>query len=231
MPIRRDLLLRVVAVIVALILVEQKATALELDPDKIRVAPPETDIAVVQNKYFTKSYRPELGLFGGKIMNEAYTETVYYGFRLGLFFTEFIGLEYSWAQTSVEDSEDRKALNQLQYRELDDETIVSPDPEVNPVNRVQDISVFYSPLYGKINVVDAFIIYTDLYLTLGYSMLETEQGDLNGISYGFGQRFYLTKSLSLRMDLKMRNYTEQRAGQDSNKTSYNMDFGLSYLLF
>ena len=234
MPIHKDLLVKVTAVFFALLLVEQNARALELDPEKIRVTPPDTDIAVVQNKYFTKSFRPELGLFGGKIMNEAYTETSYYGLRLGLFFTEYLGLEYTWTQTSVSDSADRKALNQLQY-EVEDESgelvTVSPDPEVNPVNGVQDISLFYSPLYGKINVVDAFIIYTDLYLTLGYSMLDTEQGNLNGLSYGFGQRFYLTKSLSVRLDLKWRNYTEQRAGQDSNKTSYNMDFGISYFLF
>ena len=71
MPIHKDLLMKVTAVLFALLLVNKMA-ALELDPEKIRVTPPDTDIAVVQNKYFTKSFRPELGLFGGKIMNEAY---------------------------------------------------------------------------------------------------------------------------------------------------------------
>lgn len=207
-----------------------KANALDLDQEKIRVKPPKSDIAVVQNRYFNKALRPEIGIFYGKIMNESYTDTTYTGFRLALFFTENFGMELSSADSDVSDSDDRKALNELKYRELDSDKIVFPDPEVNSVFSAKDFSVFFSPLYGKMNVLDQFIIYSDLYLTAGYSMLETSQGDIGALSYGVGQRLYFTKSLSFRWDLKIRNYDEQRSGQTSNKNSFNMDFGISYFV-
>jgi outer membrane beta-barrel protein len=209
----------------------EKASALELDPKKIRVKPPETNIAVVQNRYFNKAYRPEIGIYYGRIMNEAYTETNYTGYRLSMFFTESLGLELSTATSEVNDSPDRIALNSLEYRDITEEVLVSPDPEVNSVHEATDASLFFTPLYGKFNVLDLFIIYSDLFVNAGYSILKTDQGDINALTYGVGQRLYFTKSFSFRWDLKVKNYTEQRSGQDSTKNSYNMDFGLCYFLF
>lgn len=199
---------------------------LELDPKKIRVKPLENNIAVVQNRYFDKAFRPELGLFYGRIMNEAYTETNYTGYRLSMFFTESFGLELSSLTTSIKDSPDRVALNSLEFRDISTNELVTPDPEVNTVKGANEVSLFFAPLYGKINFFDAFIIYSDLYFTGGYSMLDTDQEEIGAVTYGVGQRLYFTKYISLRWDLKLKNYTEERQGTSSSKTSYNMDFGL-----
>ena len=88
------LVIALIAILLGLILPgSHKAVALDLDPEKIRVQPPKSDIAVVQNRYFEKSFRPEIGLMAGSIMNEAYTDTSYVGYRVGMFFAENFGLE------------------------------------------------------------------------------------------------------------------------------------------
>lgn len=205
--------------------------ALDLDPKKIRVNPQKSDIAVVQNRYFNKAFRPELGVFYGKIMNEAYLNTNYTGYRLAMFFTESLGLEVSSATSEITDSPDRVALNSLKFKDITTDALVSPDPEVNSVQSAIELSGFFTPLYGKINVLDLFIIYSDLYLSGGATLLKTDQDDITGTSFGVGQRLYFTKSLSLRWDLKVRNYTELRQGEDAAKTAYVMDIGLAYFLF
>lgn len=213
-----------------------KLFGMELDPDKIRVNPPETNIAVVQNRYFNKVFRPELGLFYGRIMDEAYTETTYLGYRLSMFFTEGLGIEISSSNSFIEDSPDKKALDQLKYPDpeaLDEypSKQVQPTPEINRVMGAFDVSLFFTPLYGKVNVLDSFIIYSDLSLTAGYSLLQTEQGNLNAFTYGVGQKLYFTKSLSFRWDLRMKRYEETRLEEPVAKNAYYMDFGLCYFLF
>ena len=211
--------------------INNNAVALQINPDKIKVKNNKEQILVVQNRYFLKKLRPELGIFYGRIMNEAYTKTIYTGYRFGLFLTENFGTEISTFSTSVTDSEDRKALNQLQYKDIATNKLVSPDPEINTVYSENSFSLFFSPLYGKINLFDSHIIYTDTYLNLGYSLLSTKQGPIQAVTYGAGQRLYFTKSLSFRWDIKLKRYTETRDGVPSSKTGTNIDFGLSYFIF
>ncbi len=110
--------------------------------------------------------RPEFGLLTGTFLNEAYTKTSTVGARFGLFFSEWFGVEVQYAKTSVKDTEDRKALNKLKYRELDSEDVRSPDPETNPIHSVIDVNGVVAPFYGKLNFMNRYIVYSDLYATL-----------------------------------------------------------------
>ena len=64
-----------------------------LDTDKIRGKTKAKPVSVLQNRYFVKAYRPEVGILAGTMLNEAYTNTRFVGFRVGMFFSEWMGIE------------------------------------------------------------------------------------------------------------------------------------------
>ena len=213
-----------------------KASALDLDPDEIRGSGKKQSIAVLQQRFFLKSKRPELGLIMGSMLNEAYTKTYAYGLRSAFFFSEWIGVEFEYVKTTLSDSDDRKALNQLVYRPKNptpDEkngtvTYVTPDPEVNPIHSYTDVNFVAAPFYGKLNFLDKLILYSDLYLTTGLSKVDTDQGSKMAFVRGAGQRFYIQNSWSVRVDFRDHTYTEQRAGQSTRKNALSFDAGFSY---
>jgi len=205
--------------------------ALDLKPDEIRGESRRSPVSVLQNRYFTKTFRPEFGVAAGSFVNQAYTDTQLFGVRAAVFFNEWLGVELQALQTNVTDSDDRRALNKLQYRKLDADVVISPDPEVNSIHAVTDVNAIFAPFYGKLNLLDNFIVYSDLYLTGGFSKVATDQGDLNALSWGIGQRFYWKKNLSFRIDARDRIYQEVRNQEEYTKHTYSVDFGMSYFFF
>ena len=118
----------------------QPSWGMDLNPDEIRGSNVINPVVVLQNRYFTKIMRPEIGFSAGKFLNEAYTDTATVGVRGALFFNEWAGIEFQYSQTNVSDSQDRLALNKLQYRELASDQVVSHDVETNPVSNAMDVN-------------------------------------------------------------------------------------------
>ena len=147
---------------------------------------------------------------------------------------EWAGIEMQWLTTSVSDSADRKALNNLKYHPLEGDatsssTIVSPDPDVNAIHGMRDLAAVAAPFYGKLNLFDKMIVYTDVYLTAGLSKVETDQGQKNAVLIGAGQRLYLYDSFSVRIDFRNRTFDETRAEAKHRRNSWAVDVGASYL--
>jgi outer membrane beta-barrel protein len=209
-------------------LISTTALSYDLKPSELKGKASKQPMNVLQNRFFLKSHRPEVGVLVGSFLNEAYTKTSTTGIRAGLFLNEWLGAEVQYAKTSVEDTEDRKALNDLKYRDLEEEREVSPDPEVNPIYSVSDINAVVAPFYGKLNLLNRYIVYSDLYLSSGLAKVETRQGDLNALMIGAGQRFYVLEALSIRLDFRDRIYTERRSGKSSRKNAMSIDLGVSY---
>jgi outer membrane beta-barrel protein len=211
------------------------AQGLELKASEIRGQTDTKEVSVLQNRYFLKAWRPELGVGGGAFINEAYTSTTAWGARFSLFPSEWFGVEAQYLKTNVADSADRKALNQIRrYKTLEDaqnNILTTIDPEFNPIRQVIDTNVVMTPFYGKLNLVDLLIVYTDLYLSLGVSRLETDQGPKTGVLWGVGERFYLARWFSLRADFRVRSFTETRAGMETNRNAMSVDFGASVFLW
>ncbi|MGE0174145.1 MAG: outer membrane beta-barrel domain-containing protein [Oligoflexales bacterium] len=213
-------------IVLSVLLSVGKAYGLELKPSEIRAKTQNNPVTVLQNRYFLKAWRPEIGFATGSFLNEAYTDTTSMGLRASLFVNEYLGVEAQHFKTTVKDSDDRIALNDIEVEKDGKPTTV--DPEVNPVSKIVDLNAIYAPFYGKLNLADQLIVYSDLYFTGGMSKVSTVQGDLNALALGAGQRFYLEKSVSFRIDFRDRIYTEKRGGKDSRKNSYSVDFGMSY---
>jgi len=205
------------------------AQSLDLDPNEIRGTSSKKPVAILQNRFFLKALRPELGLLYGTILNESYTKTSLFGARAGVFVNEWVGGEVQFIKANVADSDDRKALNDLRYRKYDDpDQSVTPDPEVNPIEGMRDFAMIAAPFYGKLSLLDWTIIYTDLYGSFGLSTVDTKQGSKAALLFGGGLRTYWAERWSTRLDFRDRTYTETRAGKDTRKHAWSIDFGLSY---
>lgn len=238
---RRVALCLISASVVSATCFETQALAFDLDPSEIRGKSSKEPITVLQNRYFTKVFRPEVGLLVGSVMDEAYLETQVFGARTGFFMTEWLGIEVQMIRTKVSASQDKKALDGMKYRPLEEPATsgnavpnenevvtVSPEPEVNPIRSMTDFNVNAAPFYGKLNLLNKWIIYTDLCLTGGLTRLETDQGDKTGMVLGIGERFYIGQAWSVRVDFRDRIFTEERAGNRARRNSYSVDFGTSY---
>jgi outer membrane beta-barrel protein len=216
-----------------------EARAFELKADEIRGKSSKQPTTVLQNRQFLKAWRPEAGMVVGTVLDEAYLDTAVVGARTGLFVNEWLGFEVQYLKTTVEDSDDRKALNEIQHKVdnsngnavpdgEDEDVFVTVDPEINALHSMTDFNAIAAPFYGKLNLLNKWIIYTDLYVSSGISRLETDQGDKNAFTIGAGERFYIGDAWSFRIDFKDRIFQERRAGRDTRKNSMTIDFGASY---
>lgn len=224
------------------VILPTSALAFDLDPSEIRGKSSKEPMTVLQNRYFLKAWRPEVGFLVGQVLDEAYLSTQVVGVRSSLFFNEWLGAEVQSVKTVVRDSEDRRALNGLKYRPYEEgetsgdavpeteDTIVTPDPEVNALHSMTDVNAIAAPFYGKLNVLNKWILYTDIYLAAGWSRVETDQGDKGAAVLGIGERFYVGKSWSFRIDFRDRMFSETRSGQPTRKNAYTVDLGASWFL-
>jgi outer membrane beta-barrel protein len=164
------------------------------------VSPPVADSGpvVLQNRFFTKQMRVEAGLSAGSVVNESYSQTQAAGARLGLFVSEKIGVEYNFAKFSSKDSADLLALrNQEVCAGTECRSITPHFIRLENLNQLQLVT---APVYGKINLFDWAILYSDLTFSAGAAFLRTSQGSKLAFTPSFGQRFYFSKSFSLRLD-------------------------------
>lgn len=217
----------VCSIVLSTATISTEALALELKPSEMKGKVRKKSVYVLQNRFFKKFMRPEIGLYAGSFLNEAYTDTFGVGGKLSFHFSEWLAVEAFYTKTTVSDSEDKKALKQLIYDSVRGGTKV-PEVEVNPIYSATDITAAVSPFYGKLNFLDMMIVYSDLFLTGGVSTLDTLQGQKTGLVMGIGQRFYFQKSMSLSIDFRNRMFQETRAGKETNANSQVVNLGMGY---
>ena len=206
------------------------ALSMDLSPDDIRGASSKEPVDVLQNRYFLKSFRPEFGILAGTILNEAYLNTQITGLRGGMFINEWIGFEGQYIRSKVNQSTDAKTLEKLQYRPLTGDGVTTVSPEVNAIHSIGELSALAAPLYGKLNILNQLIVYTDIYFAAGFASVQTDQGAKPSLAIGLGERFYVGKSWSVRIDFKDRIFNETRGGASSRRNAESIDVGVGYFL-
>ena len=96
--------------------VSATSVAQDLKPSQIRGKAQKRvkPVSVLHQRYFKKSLRPEIGVLGGFILDEAYIDTKTFGARASLFFNEFIGLDLQYVKGSHKQTDDYRALVDIQ---------------------------------------------------------------------------------------------------------------------
>jgi outer membrane beta-barrel protein len=179
---------------------ESEAEVLEVEKvkEKYWAQGEESQLGVVQNRAYSKAGKLQLGLLGGKAIDDPFLSNTVYGFDVGYNFNEFWGLSVLGLNYKVSPS---SALEQMRK-----------PPSSKNANTVATYSYLgaegtASFLYGKLSLMGARIVYYDMHLTFGGGLTNTENDKLGMTgSVGIGQRFYITQPLSLRFDYRMQTF-------------------------
>ena len=92
-----------------------------------------------------------------------------------------------------------------------------------------------APIYGKINLFDLLILYSDIYVSAGLGSLQTNQGSKTPFIFGVGQRFYFAKRFNVRIDAWDHVFEQERenlgAKKKSIKHAWTVTLGASVFLW
>lgn len=190
----------------------------------------ESQLGVVQNRLYSKANKFQFGLAGGMAMSDPFLTLRPWSGSFGYNFNEFFALNAYGGKISSRAS---NALVTLREGEKEANTVI-------PKN-YWGVEGMGSLLYGKLSLMGASIIYYDFYVTGGAGSFKTEWDRSLSLSAGVGQRFYVTRWLSLKVDYKALRYKEtvkekekeseigQVIGTRTNWT-HTLMFGLDFLV-
>lgn len=192
----------------------------------------ETELGVVQNRTYSKKGKLEFSLLSGVIFSDPFLNVNPVGFSVGYHLTEFVALQVIAFHDLVAPS---TALQTFQQE-------LGATTNTNPPKNYLGLEGMWSIFYGKLSVLGKSIIYYDFHLLGGLGVTDTMSGQYVTPSLGLGQRFYISKTTSIRLDYRMQFYHEnileqqvvtelgQIRGTRDNWTNA-ITLGLSFMLF
>jgi outer membrane beta-barrel protein len=155
-------------------------------------------VAVKQRNIVTQG-RFEAGLAGGINLNEAFYDAITYGFNVSYHFDESSGVNFWYTLRN-------QALSsygeQLQRGEgLSGATFdasLAPYPESFILLNYQ-----YTAYYGKVSLSKQTVMNLSLFGLAGAGLVSFGDSQRFTLNTGFGQKFYFTPRLALRLDLHL----------------------------
>ncbi len=190
----------------------------------------ESGLGVVQNRTFTKSGRFQIGLLGGMAFTDPFLNVRMAGLGVGYHFTETFSLNLLYWKYFAQSSTALKTFEETR----------GATANTNYPQHYLGGESTWSFLYGKLALFDAKIIYYDMNVALGMGAVKTESGTNPAPSVGVGQRFFLNRSFSLRLDYRLVVFKEDilekqirsRIGQvTGSRTNFsnNISVGIDFL--
>jgi len=225
-------LLTAAALVLALLLTSPTATFAQDDGEDsseiVTTRAPEDKRAVkVRNKFFIKRKRLEITPQIGIVTNNPLNDEVTFGAAITYHFTERFGLEFNGSYAALGGASNTKNLSTAVLSLLPPaDRLESIDPAA-----LFTFSAVWTPMYGKINPFGMAVINLDFFFLfgLGYgnefiemlscpgcnqgipdvevaNAFDSPMGELNHLfmlNLGFGVNVFVTKWLSLRVDMRV----------------------------
>jgi outer membrane beta-barrel protein len=164
----------------------------------------EAELGVVQNRAYSKKRKIEFSLMGGTVMNDPFLNVKTLGGTLGFHFSEYLSAHVvGWKAYATGSG----AYTGFQEAIQASGGVPAVPATNNPLWYLGGEAVG-SILYGKLSVVGKSIIYFDLHLLGGLGQTGTETGKNFTQHIGIGQKIYLSKLASLRLDYRLMHYNE-----------------------
>ena len=148
----------------------------------------------VKNRNVQTTGRIDIGLFGGLALTEPIANTTKFGIAGNYHFNEYHSLGLFFVSNSSGLSKDAEGLRN-DFR-LDFSR--APQPE----NSIM-LDYNYKPFYGKMSFTKNGVINTTIYGSAALGMVKYQHKSYPALAVGLGERFYFTKSLSLKTDLRI----------------------------
>lgn len=157
------------------------------------------EMGVVQNRLYSKKQRFHLGLQGGIGYSDPFLQIYNVGSSLGYFFDETFGVALIGWKYLVSDSSALTRFKEEKKGEIN----------LNRPNWFLGAELNYSVLYGKLSLLGKKIIYYDMHLSGGGGVTDTYSGKYPTGHLGVGQRFFVSKSISIRVDYRLMYFREK----------------------
>lgn len=174
-------------------------------------APKDTDFSVVQNRTYSKGGKYSFSAMMGPNINDPFNGGYNYGFKGNYYFSERYGLELTYIDSDLKDSDATKAFKKFAGG--------SVRPDFNREDTYIGLGFNWVPFYAKVSLLGKKIIYFDMQITphVGMSTYEQQSDASNnrniesGFSYGIDitQYFFLHQNFALRFDLHNRWYDHE----------------------
>lgn len=202
-----------------------------LEKDMVLFWGQKREVKVVQRRLFIKDSQLEALLYGGIIPNDDFIVYLTTGARVGYHFAESFMVEGSFAKTFEFNSELKTFL------ETSDIGLKRADIR-EFVNMYYNISLLWSPIYGKISVLGKKLTHFDTFIGLGVGLFHTEarEEDDNPVFQSrikptgntvFGFRWHITDLINIRTEY--RHYFFKKAiGGISMPVELNLGVGFKF---
>jgi outer membrane beta-barrel protein len=158
----------------------------------------EAELGVVQNRTYSKAKKFHLGVMGGFVTSDPFLSVKAVGGTFGYHFNETFGLSFVGFKHLVSDSSAFDTFKQFR----------NATTNTNEPRYYLGAEIDFNFLYGKLSLLGKKIIYYDMYLLGGFGTTQTESGRYMTPSGGIGQRFFLNRIMSLRVDYRLMYYKE-----------------------
>ncbi len=192
---------------------EDKSDKLDIsDLEQKYWAPKDTDFSVVQNRTYTKAGRYAFSFMTGPIVNDQWSSGFNYGFKVNHYFDERYGVELTYVDSQLEDSDAISKFATLSGGGV--------KPDYNRDTSYIGLGFNFVPFYAKMSFLGKKIIYFDMQITphIGISKYEQQTdkslsqngNEESSFSYGLDitQYFFFHKNFAFRVDLHNRWYTQ-----------------------
>jgi outer membrane beta-barrel protein len=182
---------------------------------------PFSEISVIQKRFLPKTERFEI--FGAltNVVNDPWFSLVGLDLRFGYHFTEAWSLELQGVSVQ---SSSRDSVKDLREKHgVGTESLVS-------IKGYTGLSAVWTPIYGKMGMLDKKIVPFDMYFAVGGGSTELEAGTGGStLHLGTGQIFALSKAWGFRWDFAW-NFVSAtpNAGGSQNFNNLLLSFGASF---
>ena len=147
---------------------------------------------VVRSRSILLKNKVEIALTFSNNLSETFFNSFQYGGGFTYYFNEEFGLGFSFLKYLPGISADGEAIGK-EARNINFENV--PDPLDITLAHLQ-----WNLYYGKMSLSKSTVINTHLYTLSGLCLYRIREQNSIGVDVGIGQKFYLSKTISLRSD-------------------------------
>ncbi|MEY4617110.1 MAG: hypothetical protein RJB66_2070 [Pseudomonadota bacterium] len=152
----------------------------------------------VRNRNVVVANKFELGGFLGSVSDEAIFNQMQFGLLGTYHFDEFHGVNVSYGMMGSGTGVYAKALKDAVQLDLTN----AFGPKSYMLASYQ-----FTGFYGKLSILKNLVVNTHIYGLVGLGTVMYDGLSQMALDFGLGQRFYFSKNLALRFDLKMVRFT------------------------
>ncbi len=178
--------------------------------EKAKELNPEKEVQIVQERVVPRRHRFEIspevvGTFGG----DTYSRTSAIGMNVQYHFNPHwsVGVRYQYDFNKLT-PEGNAAYNRAKedfQKHPDDPR--SPIPTLDYPKNETFATLYWYPIYGKMNLLDKGIAHFDVYGLAGYGRVTLSSGSVPSYTGGLGMGFWWTQHFSSRVEMRYQNYT------------------------